>query len=243
MVHSGHGRVIAILGVDGSGKSSLLPTLADWLRTYGKVSILYFGSGDGPMSTLRRLIAWGGKVRHGFRSARTEPPTNEMEHNSHNSHSSPPNPRQLRLRHLLDNILIAWERRRSTRRMLRARARGEFVLADRFPQSQCPGGMDGPKLCEWTQHRLWLVRKIAKWEHDVYAYIEDSSPDLVAILVVSPKTAASRSCVHSVDQLEQRIRQLAELEFPKSQVVHIDAEQPLEKVLKDAIIFVSFRSK
>lgn len=226
----GSGAVIAILGVDGAGKSSLLSSLAAWLSDNRDVSTIYFGSGDGPMSMARRVVACSGKIRHtllGFLRNRqtTALPPIAIETTTNRKTNS------FRLRFFLDCLLIAWERQQSTKRMLKARKRGDFVLADRFPQAQFPGSMDGPKLHELSQHRFWLVRRLARWEYRTYEFIEINGPDLVAILTVSAETAARRSNNHSLDQLKQRIREIEDFEFPNSKVVHIDAEQPFDIVM------------
>src|SRR5207245_5117378 len=50
------GAVIAFVGADGSGKSTLVRELAAWLSPKVDVVHLYFGSGDGPASLPRQPL-------------------------------------------------------------------------------------------------------------------------------------------------------------------------------------------
>lgn len=231
-----NGGVIAILGIDGSGKSSLLATLHVWLRLQGPVKKIYFGSGDGPMSLARRVVALTGKARHALRLKRQAP--TPIEHDISLSEKSSCEDTRLRIRYFMDHLLIARERKRSIRQMIRVRSKGGFVLADRFPQAQLLGGMDGPKLSRFIKHRFWLVRRLVAWEKSVYEYGQNNGPDLVIVLDLGVETARKRAHSHTVAQLKERIRQIETFEFPLSRVVHIDAEQTLEQVANKAKVVV-----
>ena len=58
-----HGIVLVFIGCDGSGKSTMTKEVTRWLAWKLDVLPVYFGSGDGPASLLRRPLRLGKAVR------------------------------------------------------------------------------------------------------------------------------------------------------------------------------------
>lgn len=190
------------------------------------------------MSLSRRLLAVLGRVRHrvlavvGRRTQRRDRcADSDLCHDS-GSRRVVADKSPERLRYLLDSLFIAAERRKSIKRMLRARSRGAIVVTDRYPQTNSPGTTDCPRLNRWRTHRSLVVRKLAEWERAVYELAEKNSPDAVMKLQVSAAVAAQRVTNHSVESIKQRIDWIEGLTFPSgTEVISIDADQPLDVVL------------
>src|SRR5690606_11391307 len=65
------GVIIAVLGADGSGKSTVTAELARWLGAQLDTTRIYFGSGQGPASPARRCLeGLASLVKRGVPAAR-----------------------------------------------------------------------------------------------------------------------------------------------------------------------------
>jgi hypothetical protein len=226
------GLVVAFLGADGSGKSTLTQVVASWLGWKLEVLPLYFGFGDGPVSPARRplrllqvLYARGRRSRKqlGARGGAGMP----------GSVSVPGwrgTPRSVwRLLHAWS---IVREKRGRLYQAQRARYQGGIVIADRYPQGQVMSFGDGPLLASWAAHRWSVLRAIARWELEAYRRMEAVTPDLVIKLHVSPAMSALRKPGDSIDSLAPRAETVRRIHFPEeTRVVDLDADQPLETVL------------
>lgn len=240
------GVVIAIIGADGSGKSTIVRELTRWLSWKVDVAPIYFGSGNGPMSLPRRslgLVAGvrsavgrllrtvvGGDGGHGPRSGRPGPGRQGP------NPEAAPGRRRPRPIQSLWNALWAWsiarEKRDRLRQARRARARGMVVLCDRFPQSQFIGFNDGPLLSDRLQGSPRWTRALARWEAEVYEMAADTAPDLVVKLIAPVEIAWTRKPERPIESLARRVDAVRALRFPPAtRVVEVDAAQPLESVL------------
>jgi thymidylate kinase len=217
------GVLIAFLGPDGSGKSTITHDVATLLAQKLDVLLLYFGSGSGPSSWLRwplnglRAIA----ARLGLL------PTGQGLRGGPNPDRSP----------LFTFALIVWalvlarEKRRKLLDAWKARDAGIVVLADRYPQSQIAGFNDGPLLSQFIHHRNGLLRWIARHEATPYRWAEEFPPDVVIKLDVSPETALQRKPDMKLREIIRRINAIRDLSyaFPVS-VAAVDANRPLATV-------------
>lgn len=222
------GLLVAVLGSDGSGKSTVTRFVRTLLAPKLDVLYVYFGSGDGPSSALR----WPLKVAHAMiggkrkRAATTgDRPSGARRHGA-----------------LWPAAIAAWavvlarEKRRKLRTAWRARNRGMLVLTDRFPQTQIIGFNDGPLLSHGLDHRFAPFRRVAKWELDTYRLSEVYAPDLVIKLSVAQETALQRKPETGAFEVERRIAAVAGLTFPeRTCVVTVDANRELAVVLRDVM--------
>ena len=217
------GIVVAFLGSDGSGKSSLSADAVSWLGGKLDVVPIYFGSGDGPGSLLRlpmqltrRVLQRGGirgSVGRGSRSGWRG---------------------SLRTVALVPWALsLSLEKRAKHQRMIRARNRGLVVICDRYPQDQTKGFNDGLLLSGLAESRWRGLRALAKWEATPYSEAHRHPPDLVVKLLASPQVALSRRPDMSIDEIERRISAVRGMRFPATtSVIEIDADRPLEDVVR-----------
>ena len=219
----GGGCMIAIIGVDGSGKSTLVATIREWLGSKIDVIPTYFGTGDGRPS----LLFWPVKLMMPLATAalgRKSKPRCA----SHGRSSGPPPGALYGVLLTVWAAAVAMDKRQKLVAARRGINRGLIVLADRFPQSQILGFNDGPLLARLTAAPGWLRR----FEAAAYLLARRLPPDLVIKLMVTPETVARREPNMDPAVIRERIAAIQRLEFPGARVVCVDAEQPLREVVR-----------
>jgi hypothetical protein len=216
------GLMVALVGVDGSGKSTALAAIKNWLGSKFDVIPMYFGTGDGRASLwlwpfklilpivvriLRRHQHRGGRSRIGFQG------------------HAPSLPYQVLLMGWA--IAVALDKRRKLKVARRAVSRGFIVLADRYPQSQIATFNDGPIL---TRLRA-APDRLRRFEADVYRTAQQLPPNLLIKLVAREDTIGKREPGMDPALVHERVAALRRLQFPGTRVVHVDAEKPLAEVI------------
>ena len=220
-VAPGGGCVVALMGVDGSGKSTALAALRTWLGAEVDVMPIYFGTGDGRPSLL--LLPLKLMVPLVTRVLRKKP-----RGSSHGAVSGrAPGP-------LFSVLLAGWatvlaiEKRSKLRAAHRGARRGLVVIADRYPQDEIVDYNDGPLLQRLAHVPAWLRR----FEGRSYALVQRLPPDLVIKLDAPPELLALREPSMDRGVIQDRVSALQRLRFPGARVVRIDASQPLDDVLR-----------
>lgn len=217
----GGGCVVAVIGVDGSGKSTVVSTVRDWLGAEIDVVPIYFGTGNGRPS----LLLWPFKLMLPLvmRVIGAKP-----KGSSHGRVSGQtPGP-------LYSMLLMGWatvlamEKRIKLLAAHRGASRGLIVVTDRYPQNETPDFNDGPLLPRLPIALPWLRR----FEARAYALAQGLPPDLVVKLDATPTTLARREPEMSPAVIQERVGALSALAFPGARVVHVDAEQPLARVIR-----------
>jgi thymidylate kinase len=215
----GGGVVIAVVGVDGSGKSTLVAEIRRWLG--GEIDVLpcYFGTGDGvPSLMFRPIKAIAMRVA---RHIRVKP-----RGASHGAISDrPPGPLYSML-FVIWALAVALEKRRKLVSAQRAAARGFVVVTDRYPQNEIADFNDGPLLHRVPQCPDWL----RSFEASIYALAARAAPDLVIKLHVGPETVSRREPDMSRAVIRDRITKLSDLTFSSAQILSIDATKPIGEV-------------
>jgi thymidylate kinase len=216
------GCVIAFVGCDGAGKSTVLAEMTRWLGWKLDVLPVYFGSGDGPVS----LGRWPLVLARMFqRRLSTERPTPSLARVL---------PRRPSAARAVWAFVLAREKAARLRTVERARQRGLVVLCDRYPQSTVRGFNDGPLLTPWLESPRALLRRLARYELGVYQSASALAPELVIKLDVSPKVAVQRKPEMLPEECARRRAAVAALEWgERCRIATIDAEQPLERVLAE----------
>jgi thymidylate kinase len=225
------GVIVAFLGADGSGKSTVTRAIASWLSWRLEVVPIYFGFGDGPVSPLRRPL----QALKSLYSRRPRTPGAAPA----GSVASPAREVSLSWRSLpkaLWRVLWSWsvvrEKNARLRQAQRGRNLGLVVICDRYPQAQIMAMGDGPLLNHWERHPWSWLRGPAQWELGAYRRMERIVPDLVIKLHVSPEVSARRKEDGSLDSLARRADVVHRVQFPVGvKVVQVDANQPIEQVL------------
>ena len=209
--------LVALVGCDGSGKSTVGAALLAWMQERGEARLCHLGKQTGNIA--RAVARWpivGGRfdkaITTGTKSARQ---------------------RGAGVFAALAVYLFSMRRVRRFRRMLAIRRSGVAILADRFPQMAVPGSLDGLGLAR-VQPRTAFARMLARRERRHYEWMTSYRPDLVIRLNVDLATALARKPDHKPSSLATKIADVPRLSFNGAPIVDIDATQPIDSVVAEA---------
>lgn len=210
--------LIAIVGSDGSGKSTVATALLAWMMEARPTELHHLGKQTGNIG--RAIARWplvGQRLDRGI--DRRAAPSRDGERPG-----------------LVAALVIGAftiRRVRRFRRMLRARAQGIAILADRFPQTEVPGPMDGLALAGAVGER-GLIGLLARRELARYRWMAAHRPDLVIRLNVDLATALARKPDHRPATLARKVADVGLLRFGGAPIVDLDATAPLDEVIARA---------
>ncbi len=214
--------IIAIIGCDGSGKSTVTEHILAWVKRYGPAAKAHLGKQSGNVGrALTRLPLVGGAIDRLLRR------------NTKKVHARVDANLQPGLLPAL--VMSAFTVRRwwRFRRMLALRRRGYIIVTDRYPQIAIPGAYDGPSF-NLSRQGSRIVQWLARREHALFEWMASYRPDLVLRLNVDLDTACARKPDHRREALRRKIEVTPRLTYNGAPIVDIDANQPLDKVLAEA---------
>ena len=212
--------LIAIIGCDGSGKSTVSDELVTWVSRYAPARSAHLGKQQGNTGrSLGRLPVVGGvfgryieskaaRVRKG-RTVKRAPDTFPAL------------------------VMYAFTLRRVRRfqRMMKLRRRGVIVVADRYPQLDIPSAFDGPDM-DIEAAGNDFVRWLARREYRAFKWMTSYVPDLVFRLSVDLDVACARKPDHKREALARKMDFVPRFTLGGARIVDIDANQPLEQVVQ-----------
>jgi len=203
---AGGGSVVALLGGDGSGKSTCADALEAWLES--ALATLHVHMGRPPRS-LATLLA-GGMLKL-------------LRH-------TPASKRVIAHFALLRMAGTALDRYTLYRRARRFAARGGIAICERYP---LPEGwaLAGPSEAQGSalDAQSGLAARIRAWERRLYERM--AAPDVLFLLRLDPDTAVRRKPSEPADYVRERARKTVETDWSKSGARIIDAAQPLPQVI------------
>lgn len=214
------GNVITFLGCDGAGKSTTLAYVKKELNKKLDVCTIYFGSGDGNSSLLRkpmRMVAKkvGGKgVGHAVEKEYLEKKKVSLKS------------RLYSLAKIIWAISLANEKKIKIRQQTKARNNGLIVLTDRYPQTYYAGCSDGPLLSKYEGKGLF--GKIAAWEHRIYESAAMNPPDLTVKLIVPTEVAIERKPEMTAEEIETKKSIVMGLKLSENTLIE-DTSRPFEE--------------
>jgi thymidylate kinase len=188
MLNAG-GAVIAFVGPEATGKSTLVEETRRWLGSAFAVRVIHAGKPPSAWVTypvnvaLPLLRALAPRLR-----------TSRLEgHVKDARDTAEPRSSIAALAYAIRSVSLAWDRRRLLVKARRAAANGEIVICDRYP-SDSVGAMDSPRLrAGGGPNGLAgsLHDRLARLEHRLYRQIPP--PEVVLRLKVSLDTAKRRN--------------------------------------------------
>ncbi|WP_410014620.1 thymidylate kinase [Sodalis sp. C49] len=209
--------LIAVIGSDGSGKSTVCEHLITHVKKYGPAVRVHLGKQAG---NVERVV-----VKLPFMGNSLD---KAIKRNKVNITKSLPGP-------VAALVIMSFVLRRLLRfrRMLAFRRRGLMVLTDRFPQVQIPGGYDGtilPANAPGSRFVAWLAGR----ERTAFRWMANHKPDLVIKLNVDLDIACARKPDHRQESLAKKIAITPLLTYEGAQIVDIDANKPINEVFSYA---------
>jgi thymidylate kinase len=217
----GGGIVVALLGVDGSGKSTAVHAVQEWLKAEVDTMPIYFGTGDGRPSLV--LLPFKLLVPAFSRICKSRP-----QGSSHGQVSKRAPGLHYTIALALWASMLAWEKRLKLKAARRGADRGLVVIADRYPQDQIVAFNDGPLLPRLS----WIPKWLREFEARSYSLAGKLQPDLVFKLRASPALIAEREPTMDRAVIERRVSELDQLRFPGASIVCVDAAEPVAQVTR-----------
>lgn len=214
-------NLIAVVGCDGTGKSSLTRDLVAHFSRERPSVRRYLGLVSGEMGErIRRLPLVGHRL---------EPKLARKASQAQDMRRALPGVRTA----LVMYALSRW-RSIQFRRITRLARRGVLVITDRYPQAEIDGfRYDGPGLGA-ARSNGWLVRRLARREQRIYDRMASHRPSLVIRLGIDLATARARKPDHDAAELRDKIQVMARLHFQGAPVFELDARAPYAEVLQRA---------
>lgn len=213
---SGGGLIVAIVGGDGSGKSTAVAELVRWLGTEFDVRHIHLGK---PRWSATTFV-----VRATLKAARTT-----------SGRAIPLSRRPGRGRLVSEPSLrkMAWlvctarDRYLTYRRARRFANRGGIVVSDRYPHEALVS-MEVPQISRLAgENPSRLANVLSRLEHGYYDRI--GPPEKLIVLHIDPDVAAARKLDEPPDYVRRRVSEVAGIDWTEPVQV-IDAEQSESKV-------------
>jgi thymidylate kinase len=226
-VHPRRGLIVAVIGADGSGKSTVIGNLQATFQKKIDVYNVYMGrgkSGD---------ISWQRKILKGFKKEYSKIHPGENRLVDGDVFMDDRRSLKFKLFKCVEALAVARERRKKLKMMQTAKSKGMLVICDRFPQNQLMGYNDGPALNYLLHSKNVFIRWCARREARTYKLTEDNPPDILFKLVADADVIAARKpSKASLKALNLKIEGIMGLKVSRDcAVVTIDANQPLNEVL------------
>jgi thymidylate kinase len=232
MTPSAGGLTIALVGADGSGKSTVAEALARWLSWKLEVRVKYLGS-NMPSPLGDRLYLAFRALRRAHRAVSR----NLGEGSTVVRAIGSMRDTTLALHH----VAIGRDRVRRYREGQSDAQAGRVVIFDRFPleslsSDQRHRALDGPRISRALSESTGPVNRIlAGAEERIYRRFR--LPDHLIVLNVSPNVSLDRKPDHSLEILREKSRAavelaaLAEMRNESVRVFKVDANLPLDHVI------------
>lgn len=225
------GAIIAFVGSEATGKSTLLAEMRGWLGEHFAVDQIHVGK---PKSTLISLIPnlFLPALRSLFPSSRSTHVSsqyNEQEDlgKSRGNYS---------LLFYIRSVLLSYDRWSLLSRAYSQAANGTIILCDRYPSLQS-GAPDSPQLSHlpMSAGRSSIRCRLASYEAQLYREIPN--PDLVIYLSAPIEVTLSRNANRTKTEAEDYVRwrhaRSSNLEFGKAPIREINTDQPFDQTIRE----------
>jgi thymidylate kinase len=222
------GKIIALVGPQATGKSTLASSIQAWLGQELSVQCIHAGK---PPSTIltwlpNNLIPLARKLFTGYATVKIEKEAEENE-----QHDFP-------LIFIIRRVMLAHDRHRLLRRAYRQSRNGIIIISDRYPSDEI-GAIDGATFRDESikQQRSSLKRFLMRLERKIYRDI--CPPDLVLQLTVSVEKAVLRNITRDKegDQTTEYVQMRHTMKytprFQRCPVIKISTDRDFQETLID----------
>ena len=214
------GAVVAFVGPEATGKSTLVHETASWLGKIFDVSTAHLGK---PPATVLTYLP--NLMLPLLRRAAPQHRMSRVEQQAGASGSE-----RVSLLYGVRSVLVAWDRHALAARIRRRAVDGGIVICDRYP-SACVGAMDSARLAVPAKgdRRRRVLRYLATLENHLYRKIPP--PDTVIRLTVPVEVAIARNQERQKKGKENDAYVLrrhtvdAVPTFPASRTIELDSNQ------------------
>jgi len=223
------GAVIAFVGPEATGKSTLIDEMRRWLGEHFAVEQIHAGK---PKSTLITTVP--NLLLPALRSLFPNSRSTHVEAQYNSAKQSGKLRTGYPFIFAVRSGLLAYDRHSLLSRAFRRAANGTIVLCDRYPSLQI-GAPDGPQLSQLpaSTNRYsivnWLAHNEARW------YREIPHPDLVIYLTAPLEVTLSRNAARRKKEPEDYVRlrhsRSSNLEFGKTPVYKVNTNQPFDETV------------
>jgi thymidylate kinase len=223
------GIMIAVIGADGAGKSTVVDELCQWLSWKLNVRSYYMGSKE--PSPISQAILVGVRIARKSHSVwdhlvGEKRPSTGILYRLHRSFRT------------LYHISTGWDRYRRYIAGRRQVSQGAVTIYDRYPLAAIHRvmegrPMDGPRIAAEAGDKMGkLTKALAKVEQNIYQKIR--LPDHLFVLHVTPHVSQQRKPEHEREMIEVKSQALRRMNPQNLCTTEIDADQPFEQVLRQA---------
>ena len=215
-------NVVAVVGCDGSGKSTLSNDLIAELAKKRQIEWVYLGQSSGNIADWIRNLPLIGPAFGRYLVRKAE--------RAHSKEASQPDT----LTAIVIFLLSLW-RVHKFRRVLKLAHRGVLVITDRYPQAEVPGFyFDGTGL-NAANAQSCLARFLLKQETRLYQWMASHQPALLIRLNIDAETAHARKPDHKLAMLRDKVRVIPTLNFNGAAILDLDGRDPYPEVLASAL--------
>lgn len=215
-------NLIAIVGCDGTGKSTLSNDLVDLLNGHQPTEKHYLGLVSGETGDKIKAWPWIG---------------NWLERRLANKTAKEQSRRnQAPMTGLVATIMFMFSvwRSHKLKRICQLAQGNTLIIADRFPQNEIKGfHYDGPGLSPERVKGRWQ-RYLMHRESQIYQDLSRIHPELIIRLNIDLATARSRKPDHSSQELADKISAMPRLDYNGARILDIDARDSYQSVLETA---------
>ena len=231
MILQSGGVVIAFVGPEATGKSTLLTATRRWLGEHFVIEQIHSGK---PKSTLLTVLpnVFLPLLRNALPTYRPS----KIGTRQNSAEQAQKSPKVYPLISAIRSVFLAYDRRALLSRAFAQAANGNIVLCDRYP-SMSKGAPDGPQLQQFVidPKRYPIQAWLARTEKRLYQEIP--APDLVISLHVPVEVALLRNKNRGKEEPEDYVRfrhsLASNLEYRNAPIYKINTDQPLDTTVRE----------